>query len=247
MRITFKERQKMRVKALIMCAVLMASSAAYALPTLQLYVEGGTYDTTTDTWVVAGGDSFRLWAIGNVDGPGGKGPILDVHLAVAYSSSESPTITLTPSTTGGYGGFTDPSLATAATLTKTVTDGSIPTLSDGSDLPSHGIYGVGTHWQEFALGDFTLTDSPVADFIGTFPTPGSVAGQINVYEVSVTGSDVVHFDLYNSVQAGNKIRALFAPLSHDGEGGGTVPEPATAVMLGLGLAAIAAKRSRKEK
>lgn len=246
----------------VAAAVIGASTqTASAIPVLQIYLEGATYDSVTDTWVfdASSGDPIRLWTIGNIDGSGGSGaPILDVKLAAAYSSS-SPgpvTITLTPTTTGGFGGFTDPSTPAAPTFIQTKTDGSSPLLSDGTSLPAHGIYGAGTDWQEFLLGDFSLTDSPVADFSGAVPVPapiGTNEAQINVYDVVITGTDLVHFDLYNHIEGAPHAKAINAPFSHDGEttdgggggggGGGApgpIPEPITAAMglmslLGLGF------------
>lgn len=226
------------MRKVFLCALVslvVLSQTALAVPLLQLYVEGGEYDAATETWVVeTNGDPIRLWVIGNVDGPGGQ-PIYDVRLAAAYESPESgidPVFTITGSTTGGYGGFTDPSQASDPTYLQTVTDGSTPILDDGTPLGPHGIYGAGTDWQEFALGDFDLIDSPLADFMSAFPAAGDIAAQINVYEITVSGgSGWIHFDAYNHIAAGNSV---FAPFSHDAQ---AVPEPATAVALaciGLG-------------
>lgn len=254
-------------------AFVGGTHACEAGPILQLYLEGATYDTTSESWVISplgssGGAPFRLWAIGNVDGPGGKGTILDVKLSAVYDEIVGPLIIdITPSKTNGYNGFTDPSLASAATLLRTVTDGSTPTLGDGSSMPSHGEYGTGRIWQEFSLGDFNLTDSPYADFSGSTdnPTPSKIDGvQINVYDISVrsaldTGFGEhpfdLHFDLYDHVESAN--HATFAPFSHDASGGGgipdgtvtVVPEPSSLSLLlvsvlcsGLGIVAFRRKR-----
>ena len=127
---------------------------------------------------------------------------------------------------------------------------SSPVLSDGKVLPSHDIYGFGTVWKEFYLGHFDdETASAVGDFIGSFPTSLSTTGQINAYDVSVTGGSgsTVHFDLYNHIQSPDK--ATFCPFSHDGDGDGhIVPEPASLVvwsilcMLGV---AVQCRRRRK--
>jgi hypothetical protein len=228
---------------------------AAALPELQLYIEGASYDATDETWVFNGAsDSIRLWAIGNVGGEGGKGTISHVHLAIAYSSLYSPSFTLKPTTTGGFGGFSDPSVSAAALLDKIGGDGSIPTMSSGDPLPSHGEYGAGVSWQQFALGDFSLTDSPLGDFTTSVPSPGSEPdGQISVYEIAAAdlpSGSLLHFDLYNSVQSGNdakaKLRATFAPFSHDALATTltVVPEPTTLALLGGGLLAVGLLRCR---
>src|SRR3546814_374735 len=173
------------------CALVPGVQTCLFRSILQLFVEGATYDTDHESWVFAPqfGDPIRLWVIGNVAGGGGKGTIEDVKLSFAYEDAGSPvTIVLTPSTTGGFNGVVDPSTPSTPVHRQTVDDGSLPLLFDGESIPAHGVYGAGVEWQEFGLGDFALTDSPVGDFINTFPTDFFIgAGQINVYELSVIG------------------------------------------------------------
>lgn len=235
---------------LMTLSLLALARPAEAVPVLQLYVEGATYNTATESWqtTIPANGVIRLWAIGNVTGEGGKGTISNVRLSIAYGSGATPSFTLTPSTTGGFGGFTDPSTPSAPTHIQTRTDGSIPQLSGGADLPSHGEYGPGTSWQEFALGNFTLSDSPTGDFISSFPTSPSAGGsQINVYEIAVSGTDSIHFDLYDGVQSGTKVKAVFAPFSHDAETGQVPEGGSTAIMLGLALLGFGGLRRKLQK
>lgn len=228
-------------------AGLLLPAPAHAVPLLQLYIEGATYNQSTDTWELDRpiDQPLRLWTIGNVAGPGGKGTIFDAKLAISYESAfgGSPSFVLTPSTTNGLGGFTDPSTAASPTFLGLHTDGSAPVLPDGSSLAPHGVFGAGTYWQEFALGNFSLTDSPIADFISDFPTaPPNASGQINVYEIAVSGVPVggwIHFDLYGAYMQGSKLKAVFAPYSHDAGNQVQVAEPGTLALLGGALLLLA--------
>jgi hypothetical protein len=198
---------------------------------LQLYLEGGAYDEATDSWVMAppgasGERPFRLWAIGNVTGPRGRGAIENVRLAIAYREADlGLVISLKPARVGGDGlfhGFEDPSLPSVPVRNTTVltslgvvtcgpegvvVGGARPLFDDGTPLPTDDVFGPGTVWQEFSLGDFLLTDSPIGDFHGAFPTDlVADAGQINVYEVSVTGGTgaELHFRLYGATDGQEK-------------------------------------------
>ncbi|MGC1275224.1 MAG: choice-of-anchor N protein [Planctomycetaceae bacterium] len=248
--------------------IVAGAKPAHAVPILQLYIEGSTYDQATESWTKTfnPGDTLVVWAIGNVAGPGGAGTISDVKMAIAYddmAAGKDLTIGLQGTTTNDLGGFTDPSNPgnVASSSFTEITDGNdpsqLPQLTGGGTLPKHGEYVEGVEWQEFLLGDMTLTDSPIADFINAFPGADFPdAGQINAYIVNVTtaltGPINLHFDLYDSVQAGNKAKAVKAPFSHDAETppGGTpppvVPEPGTFVLLALGGAGLAAFRRRRK-
>ena len=235
------------VNSLAAAVVILGANTAFAVPLLQIYMEGGTYDASTETWVVNGpssGGSVRLWVIGNTAGPGSiPGSIDAVRLSAAYGKSwGSIPVELTPSTTLGFPDFPDPSTPDDPMFLGIHTGGT-PTLSSGKSLPTHGIFGPDTTWQEFLLGDFSLADSPVADFINVFPSDperiyGS-GGQINVYDVFVPAGysgAVLHFDAYDHIEARNG--ATFSPFSHDGQAPGgqenIVPEP-SAILLWSGL------------
>lgn len=249
----------------LLCAVLLSTAIpALATPELQIYVQGGTYNTTSASWEPSTTGPLVLWLIGNISGAGGKGAIEDVSLVIAYDHGLAPSLSLTGTTTGNYAGYSDPSKPSDVTAHTTSTSGTaIPTLGDGSPLPSHGEYGNGTDWQEFSLGNFANADSPCGDFInngGTaIPTPTASTGcQINAYVINVSGvpdGTGIHFDLFNHVQAQDSGRGkvkvtdryVFAPFSHDADGTfrSVVPEPASMTFLGTGLAMLLGLRRRR--
>ncbi len=223
--------RKVPVFGLAIVAVLLCLHvSAWAVPKLQLYIPGATYDTDTETWVYPGLE-YELWAIGAANEQGIT--IEDVKLAAAVKSDQTGSIAITP-----LGGMTS--------LTGTFFEDSIPVKGDGKELPRHGIYP--SDFYEFPLGDFILTETGIPDFTQGYdpqnPVPTNNYGLIQKFYVTVTGGyDWVHFDLYNHIEGENK--ALFAPFSHDadaedGGGGGTnpIPEPATILLVGFGIAGL---------
>lgn len=135
---------------------------------------------------------------------GKYGTISTVQLVAAFSSSESGTITITGTTaTSGLlppfpppDGNPDPSTPSDPSLSGSGAN-EPPLMGNGSPLPEHEIYKPGISWNTYALGDFTLTDSPIGDFIDTFPTKFPNSGQINAYLIDIEGYSTVHFDAIN--------------------------------------------------
>ncbi|MCS7236694.1 MAG: choice-of-anchor N protein [Thermoguttaceae bacterium] len=239
-----------------------------AAPILQLYIEGVNFRPDDRTWVLELPPSpaieFRLWAVGATDN---FGSIFNVRLSAAYpsslrSGSNDLAFLLTPATTGGLGGFTDPSTPSVPVFSGSGGPGTTPLIFGSTYLPSHGVFGPDTVWQEFSLGDFTLRDSPIANFENSFPAPTAELGQINVYRVRVSYPSLlpegttIHFDVYGVVEGRREPRPVFGPPSHDAEiriDPAVIPVPPTvllAVSMGVswGLArALIALRSRRKK
>lgn len=229
--------------SVFLTVVVVGANKVSAIPALQLYIEGATYDPGTETWVITQPE-FTLWVVGNV---GHFGTIYDVKLAAAVRSDEDGMITLTTVATISVGNeVVDLSQRLEPTSTNNFpsNDGAVPIMGDGRPLPTHGIYGSGVKFYEWSLGDFTKTDSPIGDFIYGFPNEFPSMGQINAYIVRVSGFSWVHFDAYGYIVMSNPgAKYVFAPFSHDAE---HTPEPAFMLLLLAGSALLLRRKRQRD-
>jgi len=89
----------MKILKIFLIAVLFSVigvGSALAIPNLQLYIDGVTFDTTTETWVSTA-STFDLWVVGDLDkktsrykesdGSYTSNIIKDVTLALAFTGS----------------------------------------------------------------------------------------------------------------------------------------------------------------
>jgi hypothetical protein len=241
-------------KLVFPCLALLAllPGLAKADPSLQLYVEGATYDTGSSTWTISGA-SVTLWVVA-------QGGASDVRIYVASPTTSGLTETVTPTRIGGGSGsytfpggstpFQDSGLAASPTLGTTGVGTTPPGLSP------HGVYGSGTSWQEFKLGNFSSppgTTVNIADFSGTSPiNPDSDTGIIYGYTVAFNGVPGVGVPVNIDATSGGG--SDFAPYSHSARGTGTpdappaAPEPSTIALALTGLIPLGVvwrRRSRR--
>jgi hypothetical protein len=230
----------MRKTLLILAIGLILVPAAGAVPNLQLFISGATYDTETETWIISTPGDLDLYVISaNYEHD-------DVIVAMAlsgFSEMENPDGVVSVS---GFGG---PAIDDWTWGYSPLA--SAPGWDAGEDLPPHGVYPTWfaeAHTGYYGLGDMVGDVQPGPDFwdpsLGG-PGPANRLGEFKVFSLSISAPlyTGIHFDAYT---LDGDVIDDFAPFSHDA-GATIVPEPGTIVLMGTGLIGIGIFRFRRKK
>ena len=224
------------MKNFISIFILLGLSATQvlAIPVLQLTIDGGTYNTSTETTVTSN-KIFNLYSLLTADSAAG-----DYRLSVAVIPKMAEVAS------GDYGSFK--LNGNTFNVTADMIFGAPPekALMNKDELPSHGIYD--TYYLEY---DFkfdppnTSSSYNVVDpsNVGVAPSARLGTGAFwNLFAFDVTKMTIgLHFDLYKVdpltglMLSGN---GSFAPFSHDAEdgpSGNNVPEPQSLILLSMAL------------
>lgn len=221
---------------------------ANAIPSLQLGIDGGYYDSATET-VFSSGPSFALYAFLIPDADNLLGDTYYLSMAVTPSVSSATNL----------GSFTYNS--NTVNVTADMNYGTPPVDTFFPDIGRHDIYP--TYYKE--VGFTFSSGSQSAEFnTQDHPSWGPQSGSGMYYKLfdidasSLVSGYQIHFDLYNTnlkekctggprggcTSVADKTQ--FAPFSHDAQSAMAIPEPETYAMLlaGLGLMGFIARRRR---
>lgn len=228
---------------LAVLSVMILTASAFALPDIQIFIDGATYDWGEQSWVATVTGPVDVYVIS------ADIPVADIIVCLAL------------------GEFDDPSLMTVDFGGTVVNPGDWvygnpplpPGWDPGGDLAPHSIYPTnfaevhtGAYGTSQMVGDVQPDTLNGGIYWDPTPTPAFPAAEANhvgdwkMFTMNITGpvGSSVHIDAYTLNPDGTVDR--FAPFSHDGTTT-LVPEPGTIVLMGSGLFGLGLRAYRKRK
>ena len=230
--------------SMLICSVFLCCTPVYAIPTLQLDIGGGTYDSVTET-IVTNASSFTLYTLLTPKENIGSEDLAALLADTYYISAAVTPKVETPVDLGSFE-FDGDTIA----VTDDLAYGIPPTENDMEFDPhdlNHGDF-FPTYFGEFAFQfeavntvDAYNAQDDTGQYADTLGGTGAYYAAISVDISNLAAGYNLHFDLYNTEFAKKDYTDIdidsFAPFSHDAETRTPtpVPEPATLFLFGTGL------------
>lgn len=229
--------------------ILALTTSAYAIPALQLGINGGTYDSVTDT-TVASGNFFDLYAYLL---PNASNTISDTYYLSA--ALVKPSYANVPNSALTLGSFTID--GTPYNVSGDMTYGTPPLDALYTpNLGGHDIFETFYLEKSFSFLASDLINPAVNVEDGSTQNTDMYRHKFSIDLSGMTDQYGIHFDLYNLLVTTNEHNGNIkydiseaAPFSHDAEGWKTstpVPEPGTMMILGAGFLGLAVYSKRRK-
>lgn len=246
-------------------ALFLLPAAAYAVPSQQLDIEGGTYDNGDDTIIVEGADAldFTLVSVTTANENNGNGN----GGSLSQAEIEAETFYLTVALVGipEGDGVTASDFGTIlingvayTSDTANLVFGFPPTGDDSKmgdyEIAPHDVYPVWYFEVAYSFADMTSCETyntqddagmGAVDGTGSYCAEFDISTELN----DGTGLTALHFDTYTlncdepTDECSDETIKTFAPFSKDAEA--RVPEPGTLSLLLLGILIVSVGKFRK--
>ncbi len=226
----------MKIALFSIVILMFLAPCAFAVPGLQLFIDGATYDWGSQTWITTDNE-FDLYVVS------ANSSRQDVFVSIALGQGDDPGDALI--NFDGTNINPDDWVYGYAPM-----DNLPDEWNGGEDLPRHSIFP--TNFAQVNTGDYGLVQQvgdvqPDEDGDYWNPATGEGSahrlGEVRSFHVTVGGSfSRLHFDAYTLNSDGSI--SEFAPFSHDA---GVVPEPGTILLLSTGLIGLGALRLRRKE
>ncbi len=213
--------KRISILVITLAGLVCITPLSYAIPSLQLYIPGSTYDSTTESWTTYD-SNFELQVLG-ASSPNNADYITNLKLYIAILATE-------------YG-------MSGAYININGVPINLNIYGTPPPIPPHSIFP--TYYGEYSLPNLMVSTAGKTVYNYNPGETGSDLGDIHSLQIDWSDYTFVHFDAAGTVVGNNgHTWQRRAPFSHDAEA--VVPEPSTMFLLLPGFLGLAGFRRRNQ-